>query len=64
MQVTIQPDNKTMDITKVQSVTGLLNRLGLKPTQALVIRDKELLTPDRKLSPQDRIIVRMVTSRG
>ncbi len=64
MQVIIQPENKIKDIPKISSVTGLLNILGLKSTQALVIRDNQLLTPDQKVFPEDRIIVRLVASRG
>ena len=64
MQITVQPENKIRDITKVSSVLGLLNRLGLKTTEALVIRDNQLLTPDQPIFKDDRIIVRKVASRG
>ncbi len=64
MQITVQPENKIRDITRVSSVLGLLNRLGLKTTQALVIRDNQLLTPDQPIFKDDRIIVRKVASRG
>lgn len=64
MQIIMQPENITKIIPRVSSVTGLLNKLGLKSTQALVIREDQLLTPDQRIFPEDRIIVRKVTSRG
>jgi sulfur carrier protein len=42
----------------------LLNNLHLRVNDALIIRDGELLTPDRHLWPGDHITVRMVVSRG
>jgi hypothetical protein len=35
-----------------------------KPTRVLVIRDGELLTVDRRIHPEDTIIIRDVISRG
>ncbi|MFO7728234.1 MAG: hypothetical protein R6X11_07880 [Desulfonatronovibrio sp.] len=64
MQIIMQPENKTKIIPRVSSVTGLLNKLGLKSTQALIIRENQLLTPDQRIFPDDRIIVRKVASRG
>lgn len=64
MQIIIQPENKIENASRVKTVTGLLKKLGLKDTQALVIRDNQLLTPDRRIYQDDRIIVRLVASRG
>ncbi|MFW5730439.1 MAG: hypothetical protein ACOCPN_04680 [Desulfonatronovibrionaceae bacterium] len=64
MQITLEPENRIMEINRVSSAMGLLNRLGLKPFQALVIRDNRLLTPDSRLNPEDNLIVRKVVSRG
>ncbi len=64
MQIIMQPENISISIPKAASVTGLLNRLGLRSTQALVIRDNQLLTPDERIFPEDQIIVRKVASRG
>lgn len=64
MQITLEPENRMVEIHRVSSVTGLLNRLGLKPFQALVIRDNQLLTPDARLNHEDKLIVRKVVSRG
>jgi sulfur carrier protein len=64
MQIIIQPENKIENVTRVKTVMGLLKKLGFKDTQALVIRDNQLLTPDQRIYQDDRIIVRLVASRG
>jgi len=64
MQIIIQPENKIENASRVKTVMGLLKKLGLKDTQALVIRDNQLLTPDQRIYQDDRIIVRLVASRG
>ncbi len=64
MRITLEPENRQVLLPKVSTVTGLLNKLGLKSNQALVIRNNELLTPDEKIYPDDAIIVRQVASRG
>ncbi|WP_028575363.1 hypothetical protein [Desulfonatronovibrio hydrogenovorans] len=64
MQVLLQPENKIKEIPRVATVLGLLNKLGLKPTQALVIREGRLLTPDVQIFPDDQLKVRVVASRG
>jgi sulfur carrier protein len=87
MKIFIEPENKEIQLTdRIKTVLALLNKLNLRPTQALVIRvnksstkDKslatdpqtqtsnpktELLTPDRRLYPDDNIIIRLVISRG
>lgn len=62
--VTFEPENKVKELPRPRSVTQLLNRLNLKPTEVLVIRDGGLLTPDREILPGDAITVRSVVSRG
>ncbi|SDN26013.1 sulfur carrier protein [Desulfonauticus submarinus] len=64
MKIIIEPENKEVELKKIKSVRALLNKLNLYPNQALIIRNKELLTPDEKLFPNDTIIVRKVASRG
>jgi sulfur carrier protein len=64
MKVILQPEEKEIILPKIKSVRALLNKLNLYPTQALIIRDGELLTPDEKIYPKDTIIVRQITSRG
>lgn len=62
--VTMQPEEKIFSIPRPKTVLQLLNRLGLKPGTALVIRENGLLTPDCRIFPNDKIIVRTVTSSG
>ena len=61
--VTLQPQNETQTL-KARSVRQLLNIVKARPNTVLVIRNGELLTPDRKLSHGDEIIVRTVVSSG
>jgi sulfur carrier protein len=60
----LEPDNENFSLPKPNTVLQLLNRLGLGRTQALVVRDGELLTPDRRIHDNDHIEVRKVTSAG
>ena len=64
MQILIEPENEAADIGRASTVLNLLKKLQLRPNQAIVIRNGELLTPDRKLDREDRIIVRKIVSRG
>jgi hypothetical protein len=47
-----------------KTVAQLLAKLGQRPASTLVIREGELLTPDRRVEIGDTIIVRSVVSRG
>jgi len=62
--VNLEPDGKVLELHDIRSVTGLLNKLGMRHTMAIIARDGELLTPDRKLSHGDVVLVRKVTSAG
>lgn len=62
--LTLEPDGRNESVPRPKTVTQLLNRLGIRPTEALVIRGKELLTPDRRIFSGDAITVRTVVSRG
>lgn len=62
--VHLEPGNKILTFPKINSALQLLNKLGLGPTEALVIRGEELLTPDRPIRYGDEITVRTVMSRG
>lgn len=62
--VRLEPEDKTLDYDKMPTALKLLNTLGLRSTDALVIRGDELLTPDRRLRPGDAVTVRKVVSRG
>lgn len=68
--IIIEPEGKTLEGVKVNTVLQLLNRLKLRPGSALVIRRNdpahkgELLTPDLPIQFTDTIVVRTVGSRG
>ncbi len=64
IHVRIEPENISVTFPKINSVLQLLHRLERTPTGVLVIRDGELLTPDRTVHNEDHITVRDVTSRG
>ena len=64
ISITILPSGKTELIARPKTALQLLNRLGLRAGMALVIRDGELLTPDRAIMPDDEIIIRKVISEG
>jgi len=64
MQILLEPENKVVTLDRAGNVCSLLSRLGIRPGQALVIRDRELLTPDRRLTPEDKITIRKIVSRG
>ena len=60
----LQPTGGTQVIPRPKTVRQLLNKLDIRPTTALVIRGKELLTPDRRIETGETIIVRSVISSG
>lgn len=62
--VHLEPQNKTVEFERLNTVLQLLNKLGLSRTDALVIRGDKLLTPDRKIEREDVLIVRCVISGG
>lgn len=60
----LEPDGKTVEFPRPKTVRQLLNKLGVKECTALVIREGELLTPDRRIETGDTVTVRGVVSRG
>lgn len=64
--VLLQPEETTHVFPrhKVKLVIHLLKALGIRPCTAIVARGSELLTPDRATLPDDRLLVRKVTSSG
>lgn len=62
--VRLEPKNRELTFPKLNTVLQLLHKLDLGLNAALVIRNGELLTPDRRLASGDTITVRCVTSRG
>lgn len=64
IRIRLEPGGKEFELYRIRTVLGLLNKLDLRPTMALVIRDGSLLTPDRRVANGDEILVRKVTSAG
>jgi sulfur carrier protein len=62
--VNLEPDGKRIELNDTRSVLAVLNKLRLRSTMAIVVRDGELLTSDRKLFHGDELLVRKVTSAG
>ncbi|WP_031479841.1 ubiquitin family protein [Maridesulfovibrio frigidus] len=62
--VRLEPEDKIDTYPKLNTVQQLLNKYDLFYTDALVIRDGELLTQDRKLNDGDEITLRKVISVG
>ena len=62
--VKLEPEGKEIEFTKLNTVLQLLNKMDIHYTDALVIRDNELLTQDRKINKGDTIILRKVISTG
>ncbi|WP_147820433.1 hypothetical protein [Salidesulfovibrio onnuriiensis] len=64
IKVRLEPDGVDLEFHGLKTVLGLLNKLGLRPTMALVIREDRLLTADIRIKRGDEILVRKVTSAG
>ena len=62
--VTLEPTGGTREIPRPKTVAQLCNRLEVRQGTALIIRDGELLTPDRRIETGDAITIRSVVSRG
>ena len=60
----LEPEGDTRTMERPKTVLQLLNRLKIRQGTALVIRDGQLLTPDRRIEVNDVITVRGVVSRG
>lgn len=64
INVTLSPGESSREYPKIRTILQLLQELHLHVNDALIIRDGELLTPDRCVRDGDRITVRLVASRG
>lgn len=64
VRVLLQPEEKWLDLPRPKTARQLLAALGLREETALVARDGELLTPDRRIFTGDEVLVRKVTSSG
>lgn len=62
--VRLEPEDKVVEFTSLNTVLQLLNRFGLHQTDALVIRDGNLLTQDVRIKKGDEITIRKVISVG
>lgn len=60
----LEPTGGTKTVPRPKTVYQLLDRLAIRHGSALIIRDGELLTPDRSIKAGDTITVRSVVSRG
>lgn len=60
----LQPGERHQTMLRPKTARQLLQALSLLEETALVIRQGELLTPDRHLWPGDAITVRLAGSRG
>lgn len=64
IMVFLEPEMREIRLDRPKTVAQLLDRLNLLPETALVSRKGELLTHDRRIWPDDEILVRIVTSCG
>ena len=64
VHVVIEATGETREFRRIITVTQLLNKLGLKSTEVLVFRGRELLTMDRTIGHEGEIRIRHVVSRG
>lgn len=62
--VILEPEGKTVLLPKARTARQVLAALDRRPLTALVIRDGELLTPDRAVAAGDTVRVRAVMSAG
>lgn len=62
--LTILPSKTSTTMPRPKTVLQLLHKLGLRAGMAIVSRNGELLTPDRRIMPNEDILVRKVISEG
>ncbi|NOY65442.1 MAG: thiamine biosynthesis protein ThiS [Nitrospirae bacterium] len=60
----VLPDGKVMEFDGPREVKAILRRLNILENTVLVVRDDELLTPDRLLEDGDTIELVPVISGG
>lgn len=64
IRVWLEPPGKCLSMPRPKTVSQLLQALDLREETALVARQGNLLTPDRRIWPDDELLVRIVASRG
>ena len=62
--VVVQPEDSLLSLPRPKTARQLLEALDIAEECALVDRDGELLTPDRRIWPDDALLVRKVASSG
>lgn len=62
--VLLQPEETRLSLPRPKTARQLLEALNLAEETALVARGGELLTPDRRIWPDDELLVRKVASSG
>ena len=62
--VVVQPEDSLLSLPRPKTARQLLEALDIVEECALVARDGELLTPDRRIWPDDALLVRKVASSG
>jgi sulfur carrier protein ThiS len=60
----LRPPDRTVEVTDVERVADLLDKLAVLPGTVLVIRDGALLTSQDRLRDGDRVEVRFAISGG
>jgi sulfur carrier protein len=64
MRVRLRNPDRELDVAGDRRVRELLVELGMSPDTVLVIRGKELLTRDERVSDEDTLEIRPVISGG
>ena len=62
--VLLQPEDTLLSLPRPKTARQLFAALDIAEECALVAREGELLTPDRRIWPDDRLLVRKVASAG
>lgn len=62
--VRLEPEMRIISMKRPKTVAQLLEALGLAQETALVARNGRLLTHDRRIWPDDELLVRVVISSG
>lgn len=60
----LEPPGKLLSFPRPKTARQLLHALNLEEEEALLARAGKLLTPDRRIWPNDKILARVVASRG
>lgn len=64
VRVLLEPPGKIIILPRPKTAAQLLAALDLPEETAIIARNGELLTPDRRIWPNDELLVRITSSRG